>query len=115
MPAFLRHAFLALVCAAAGLLACEWLLPGSVSSRLPVFALAGAAMAAVLAGAACLRPARRWAAFLGFLLLVVPVFLLGIAFLKRAPSPLVGTGVALLGLLAGLAIVAGLLPDEPAA
>lgn len=113
--AIVRHSLTALwfflLCA----LAVEWLLPGTVTSRLPILPIAFAgAILTLLVGPILARRASRWGAVLGLVLPLGGGVAAVALFALREPSGLVRMAAFLVVAIALGLFCAALLPDAGA-
>lgn len=115
MRTWFKHLLLAGWAVLAAWLACEWLLPGSVSAFFPVFGSLSVWTVLTLLVGPHLSPFRRlWVAGFGFLLPCLAVFGLSVVFSVRAGSSLVFVVVGLVCVLLLSAIFSFFVPvSEP--
>ncbi len=113
MYAWIRQVLLAGWVVLAAWLACEWLVPGSVSAFVPLFGGILAWMAVTLLIGPSLPPFRRqWVAAVGLAVPCFAVLSLLLVFSIRADSTFVYATVSLLGALVAAFVPAAFLPSE---
>lgn len=111
--AILRHSLTALWMFLLTGLAVEWLLPGTVTSRLPILPLAFAGtIVTLLLGPAVARQKTRWEAALGLILPLGGGAAAALLFAVREPSSLVRIAAFLAWLLVLGLFGAAWLPDD---
>lgn len=96
----LTHTCLAAVVALAILLALEWLLPGAVTTSIPLYPLAGFVVAGCVISAPWMRPSVRWRRLVGLSCALLPVLVLMGAFVMNEQTRFVGVGGVFVLLLA---------------
>lgn len=105
--------FLAATVALSILLALEWLLPGAVTTIVPLYLITAGVLTALVGIAPQLREAPLWKRFVGTTIPLVPALVLGgaFAFKERAGSVVVVCGMMVL-LVGVLLLTVGFDTDE---
>lgn len=74
------HALLAGAFGAGTFLFLEWLIPGSVTTAIPLYPLIGLLIVVLFIGARCIPQTSKWKSFMGALIVIMPVLILASAF-----------------------------------
>ncbi len=101
----LTHTCLAAVVALAVLLVLEWLLPGAVTTSIPIYPLTGCVAAGCLIGAPWMEPSVRWRRLVGFSCALLPTLVLMGTFIVNERTRFVGVSGVFVLLLVGALMV----------
>jgi peptidoglycan/LPS O-acetylase OafA/YrhL len=102
---FLTHALLAVVVVVSGWLVMEWLLPGAITTTVPLYAVTAIALGGVLLAAPVLWRGSERVRWIGRVVALVPALALAWAFALNERSVFVLVGAGMATLLGGVVIL----------
>lgn len=106
------HVLLASMVGTATLLVVEWLLPGAVTTTIPLYAVAAGGAIALFVGAPYIREAPRWKRIVGQGIASIPLVLFAAAFALNEGRSATYVSVSLTLLLLGLMMLNALVETD---